>query len=62
MVVHPFVIHYYGVRRISIEEALALIGCLGRAYEIMRLLEPKSQADALRLACELEITYYNSAY
>lgn len=50
------------LKTISIEEALALIGYLRRAYKIMRFLEPKSQADVLRLACELGITYYDSAY
>jgi len=50
------------LRRISVEEAIALLGYISRVYGMMRFLEPGSWVDVLKLAHELKITYYDSAY
>ncbi len=50
------------LRVISVDEALALMRYVSRAYSVVGFLEPRDWASVLRLACELEITYYDSAY
>ncbi len=50
------------LKRISAEDALALLGYVSQVYKMMQLLEPNDLVSVLRLACELETTYYDSAY
>ena len=50
------------LNRISAEEAVALLGYISHVYRVMRFLEPRSWVDVLKLAHELKITYYDSAY
>lgn len=50
------------LRVININEALALVRYVSRVYGVVEFLEPRDWVSVLRLACELRITYYDSAY
>ena len=49
-------------RRLTVGEAVELLGVITGIYRYTRITEPRDQAAVLRLACELHLTYYDSSY
>jgi len=50
------------LRRISAEEAIKLLNLISDTCKILNITAPEDPLKALRLACTLKITYYDSAY
>ncbi len=50
------------LKRISISEALLLLDLITRICRVMCIAAPRDSSLALRLACELKLTYYDSSY
>lgn len=50
------------LRRISIGEALEAIQLLENILKVMNIINPRSSDLVLKLAYELQITYYDSSY
>ncbi|MCS7138754.1 MAG: type II toxin-antitoxin system VapC family toxin [Crenarchaeota archaeon] len=49
-------------RRISVEEAFETIFLLEKVLKIMRIVEVSNSSTALKLAYELQTTYYDASY
>ncbi|HDD33860.1 MAG TPA: PIN domain-containing protein [Thermofilaceae archaeon] len=49
-------------RRLSLDEALTLLGAIARICEKMRIVAPRNPATVLKIASILGITYYDAAY
>jgi predicted nucleic acid-binding protein len=50
------------LNRLSIEEALSLLGAIKNMYRVLRIVEPRDILLTLNLAYRLKITYYDSSY
>jgi len=50
------------LKRITAEEATTLLGLIGNTCRVLNIVAPKDPLKALKLACALKITYYDSAY
>ncbi|MBO3840048.1 MAG: type II toxin-antitoxin system VapC family toxin [Candidatus Brockarchaeota archaeon] len=49
-------------KRISVEEAIEIMILIEKVLKIMRIIEPSNNSMVLRLACELQITFYDASY
>jgi len=50
------------LKRITTEEATTLLNLLSNTCRVLNIVAPKDPLKALKLACALKITYYDSAY
>ncbi len=50
------------LRRISIDEALALIDYINKTYELLNIINPTEHSLILKVAYTIKITYYDSSY
>ena len=50
------------IGRISVDEALTLLGLVKGIYRIMNMVSPHDTCLVLRVAHDLKITYYDSSY
>lgn len=50
------------LNRISVSEALSLLDMVARTCRVLNTIAPRNASLALKLACELKLTYYDSSY
>jgi len=50
------------LKRLSVDEAVEVASLLDKALTVMEMVEPLTTALTLKLAYELQVTYYDASY